>query len=200
MKRIYLIRHGECDSLGTYVGRGTDLSLNAVGRESIANLGEKLNSEGVKPVKIITSALTRASESGSLMAEKLGFTPPLLQDHRLDEMDFGLWEGLTYGDICRDYPQESTLWVGDNWNNAPPQGESTHAMAKRVTAFYQDSILPFEDKEGDTLLVAHGGSLRMLLCLFMGIPPQNQWQFRLDRSGVAALEICGDTPVLFSLS
>lgn len=200
MKRIYLIRHGECDSLGTYVGRGTDLNLNAEGRQCTATLGDTLKKEGIRPAKIITSTLNRARESGIILSEKLDPTSPLLEDSRLNEIDFGAWEGKTFKDICRDFPEKSQKWVQDNWTTSPPGGENSRIFSERVTAFYKEFLSSLREEEGEILIVGHGGSLRMLLCLFMRISPKNQWQFRLDRSGVAGLEFCGDMPVLFRLN
>lgn len=50
------------------------------------------------------------------------------------------------------------------------------------------------------LLVAHRGSLRVLLCLALGLAPTALWRFRLDAASMSELELYGDTAVLTRLN
>jgi len=37
-------------------------------------------------------------------------------------------------------------------------------------------------------VVAHGGPLRVLLCLLLGLPVERHWSFRLDCAGVSVVD------------
>ncbi len=202
MNRLILIRHGECEGGGTYVGRGSDVPLTDEGRNQIGKAGNILKEKEIRPKVIITSTLRRAVESGRLLAENLGIPvtpgncPP---DSRLDETDFGLFEGLTYEAILRDHPFQGNLWFKDPWENAPPGGEAGKELFRRVEDFHRDLKARFSRDREDLVLIAHGGSLRFLICLLLNTPPVNHWHFRLDRGGQAHFEFSHDFPVMTAL-
>ncbi len=203
MTRLVLIRHGECEGAGTYIGRGSDVPLTGEGRDSLRRTGQILREGGYAPTRIITSSLHRAIESGHILAGELGIGPSPRScppDSRLDETDFGLFEGLTYGEIIRDYPFPSNLWFKDPWRNAPPGGETAAETLDRVRSFYGDLMRALSGEDRDLLVVAHGGSLRLLICLLLAVDPESHWHFRLDRGGRAHFEITGDFPVLTELA
>ena len=45
MIHLYLVRHGECEGKGLYIGRGTDVPLAEEGQNQISSLSEKLIQE-----------------------------------------------------------------------------------------------------------------------------------------------------------
>jgi broad specificity phosphatase PhoE len=50
------------------------------------------------------------------------------------------------------------------------------------------------------LLVAHGGSLQVLLCLALGLAPRARWQFRLSAASLSELCLYKDGAVLTRLN
>lgn len=82
-------------------------------------------------------------------------------DLRLQEMDFGAWEGSRWDDVPR---AELDHWAADIWQRGPPDGETGAALVARVTAFHDG--LP----RGDHLVVTHGGPLKVLGALLRGVP------------------------------
>lgn len=196
---LYLVRHGRCEGTG-YVGRGSDVPLTEPGRRDMEALGTRLRTEAAGPVEILCSSLLRARESAGLLARALNYPGALREDDRLDEMDFGSWEGMDYKSLEALFPKQWEAWLEDTWNNSPPGGERGRSMAERVESFYRDLRKDIRAGEGSLVIVAHGGSLRMLLCLFLGLPPQRQWAIRIDRGGMATVEMAGDLPVLKGLS
>jgi broad specificity phosphatase PhoE len=202
VNRLVLMRHGECEGGGTYAGRGSDVPLTDDGRDQIRRAGEFLMKKEIIPQVIITSSLRRAVESGRILAESLGISPSTggrPPDYRLDETDFGLFEGLTYEEILRDYPIQSNLWFKDPWENPPPGGEATKEIFRRVEDFHKDLMTRFSRDREDLAIVAHGGSLRLLICLLLNIPPQNHWHFRLERGGQVHFQLTDDFPVMTAM-
>jgi len=101
-------------------------------------------------------------------------------------MGFGDWEGLTYAEILGWDPQNLIAWDTDPVHIPPPGGETVAQVAARVQSAIGDISRAHQDQT--VLLVAHSGSLRMLLCLALGLEPQAQWQFRLDIAALYELE------------
>lgn len=88
---------------------------------------------------IVTSPLKRATYLAKALAELRGL--PITQDARLQEMNFGAWEGRLWDDIPR---VELDIWAADLLNARPHGGESVQMMADRVTmalSEYQNAII-----------------------------------------------------------
>lgn len=80
-------------------------------------------------------------------------------DPRLQELDFGAWEGLPWDAVPR---AALDAWAADLHGFAAPGGESGAALIARVSAFHAD--LP----PGDHVVVSHGGPLKVLAALVRG--------------------------------
>lgn len=92
---IGLIRHGLTDwnAIGKIQGQ-SDIPLNDEGRMQAAMLADRLLQEPYSWDYCVTSNLSRAAETGKIIADKLGI--PLLEpDQRIRERAYGQVEGLT---------------------------------------------------------------------------------------------------------
>ncbi len=74
-------------------------------------------------------------------------------DDRLQELDFGAWEGLPWDDVPRE---ALDAWAAHPETFAPPGGENGASLIARVTVFYQ-ALGP-----GDHVVITHGGPLKVL--------------------------------------
>ena len=102
------------------------------------------------------------------------------------------------GEIERRYPEALAAWVADPLNTAPYGGESLGQVSARVRAAL-DAIARVH--EGQTVVVvAHGGSLQVLLCLALGLVPKARWQFRLSAASLSELHQYDEGAVLTCLS
>ena len=79
-------------------------------------------------------------------------------DDRLQELDFGDWEGQPWSTIPRD---DLDRWAADPLAFAPPGGESGAALIARVLSF--QTVL-----SEDCVVVSHGGPLKVLGALLQG--------------------------------
>ncbi|MBL8270435.1 histidine phosphatase family protein [Steroidobacter sp.] len=91
----------------------------------------------------------------------------------LQELHFGDWEELPWAQIPRDH---SDPWAADTWNRAPPGGETEQALWNRVANWYR-TALPAPASR--CAIVAHGGSLRVLRCLMLGLGMEQRWAWNL---------------------
>ena len=85
-------------------------------------------------------------------------------DGRLRELDFGAWEGRAWTTLPRD---ELDRWAASPASFAPPGGESGASLLTRITSFHTE----LQHAQQDCIVVAHGGSLKLLAALLRGEPP-----------------------------
>jgi uncharacterized phosphatase len=151
---IVLVRHGETDwnRERRYQGHA-DTPLNDAGRQQARELAEIL--EGERLTAIYTSPLRRASETASIVSERLGLVTRDLE--ALREIDVGDWQGLTVDEVQARYPER----VDVAWHAGWPNGETHEELAARVVpALVELSRLHAEDR---VLGVTHAGPIRAAL-------------------------------------
>ncbi|WP_339947648.1 histidine phosphatase family protein [uncultured Albimonas sp.] len=100
---------------------------------------------------LISSPATRCLKPARRLAAALG--APLQEDPRLQELDFGAWEGRPWAEIHRD---QSDPWAEDPIRRAPPGGETFRALAVRVEAALGEA-------PPHALLLCHAGPIRAIL-------------------------------------
>lgn len=182
--RLILVRHGETDWNVQHRYQGwSDLPLNEVGLKQAGALAARLAGEQVGA--IYASDLQRAMQTAQIIAGR--HSQSVIADLRLREISFGDWEGLTFDEIRARWPGEVDAWLGDSLRVAPPGGETLAQVAERVRGALDDIV---GQNVGQTvLLVAHGGPLRVLLCLALDLDAQAHWHFRLDAASVSELSV-----------
>ncbi len=157
---ILLARHGETnDNREPIRVQGfRDTPLNDTGRRQAATLAERVADMGI--VSIWASDLSRATETAEIVAARVGLEVRL--DPRLREAHRGRWEGYRFVDIARSDPAGYAAWLraGDDFRF--PGGESLREQQVRVAATVEDAR---STGQLPALLVCHGGSIRVMLCL-----------------------------------
>jgi alpha-ribazole phosphatase len=176
--RLVLLRHGEPEqeAKGRCYG-SLDVGLSETGRKQIE---EKLASiRNLRVDALYTSPLKRASESAAIVRDCLGLEP--IPADELREINFGAFEGLTYGEVQKQYPEEYKLWMERPTDVSFPQGESFAQVKARVLRF-RDVLL--NAHPGKTvLMVSHGGANRIMLAEALAIP--DAMIFRIDQAYAA---------------
>lgn len=158
---LIAFRHGNTFGPGDPVvrlGRNEDLPLVESGLAQARAAADALAAAGVRPVRIATSPLLRARTFAGLIAERLDGPAPAV-DGRLNEMDYGLWSGLTDAAIAERFgaaPLEawnrSGVWPAD-----AGFGEDEATVTARCAAFGASV------GAGTTIAVSSAGTLRYLL-------------------------------------
>jgi broad specificity phosphatase PhoE len=162
MPKIYLARHGETDwNLRGKLQGHTDVPLNDSGRAQALALATRLASARLGTVT--TSDLSRARETGAVVARALTMDEPLV-DVDLRERAFGVFEGLTREECARRYPDEWRAWIGQT---TPPAGAEpiAGAIARMTTALERVARRP---ASSPALVVSHGGLMRLWLQSVIG--------------------------------
>ncbi len=175
---IDLIRHGE--PLGGRKFRGSQ-------DDPLSEAGWRQMREAVKPgaswQRIIASPLSRCSEFAHELAGQL--STPLHIEASFREVDFGLWEGLTSAEIMARWPGLLDKVWSNSIEHTPPEGEMLIDFRTRVGAAW-DKML--EVHAGQHLLVvAHGGTIRMIFCHALGLPVEHMWRFDVQYASLSRL-------------
>ena len=171
--RLIFLRHGETDwnAEGRLQGQ-QDIPLNARGREQAAAAGHAvrhfLGPEAdtlLARLHFVASPLLRTRDTMQRARIAMALPPePFALDARLMELTFGLWETHTWAEIKATQPTEARARTRDKWDFTPPEGESYAQLSARVRLW-------IDDVAGDTLVVAHGGTARVLLHLLGDMSP-----------------------------
>ena len=162
MLTIDLLRHGALQGGVKY--RGTlDEPLTQAGREAMNDVWQRLQGE---VDTIICSPLSRCAEPALSWAIQAGTS--CLMEPAIQELSYGDWEGLTAEAIEQTYPGMLQAWRQDPTSMTPPNGESMLDFSHRIQEFLHH--LMQEHKQGHVLLVAHSGSIRMLIAHALQAP------------------------------
>ena len=163
--RIYLIRHGEVEGAETprYNGHA-DVPLSERGIGQYHQLKERLAAMRISAC--YTSDLSRCAVGAEIIGARLGLTP--IRERSLRELDIGLWEGKSWAELMEEYPQEWRARLADMANYRAPLGESLTDLSDRVMPVIKGIASRHTGEE--VLVVAHGGTNRVILLNAIGAP------------------------------
>jgi broad specificity phosphatase PhoE len=165
--KLYIARHGETDlnlNGDCYQG-STDEPLNARGRSQAAALALALPDD---IDLVVTSPLARARQTAQALVDRRGL--PLVVMAQFRERDFGIFETLSPGEVQRRHPQLWARNVLQQWDAAPPGGETPRQVVTRVAEGLQS--LQLQWPHASVALVVHGFVIRSLRFLLDGLPEQ----------------------------
>ena len=158
--RFFLVRHGQSEANAKSVVQGLmDFRLDDSGRAQASALGLWLKDKGIE--KIYSSPLVRASETASILAEKLGLPRPEIVGE-LREIDAGRFSGLSLQEAKSRFPEDFAAFERSSWEGVPDaeRAELVYARAQRVWSLLREAALSGERR---LLCVTHGGLLQWLV-------------------------------------
>jgi probable phosphoglycerate mutase len=157
--RILAIRHGETAwNVETRIQGQLDIPLNATGQWQAQRVAQALAAHD-SIAAIYSSDLLRALETARAISAS---TCAPLQTHTgLRERGFGIFEGKTFVEIEKEWPDESRRWRQREPHWAPPAGgESLTQLRERIVGTLHE--LATQHAGEQIVLVAHGGVLDQL--------------------------------------
>lgn len=154
--KIHLIRHGKTagNERKCYIGR-TDEPLSIAGREEV----EAGIAAGRYPHAdvVIHTGMKRTRESTAII---YGRDCRMVEEKRLRECDFGIFEGRNYKELSGNpYYQQ---WIDSNGTLPFPQGESMEAFQQRCLEGFLFCIARYREWENLAFCV-HGGTIMAIL-------------------------------------
>ncbi|MCW5211081.1 histidine phosphatase family protein, partial [Desulfobulbus sp. N3] len=121
-------------------------------------------------------------------------------DERLREIDFGRWELQTFADIAAQDEELLPAW-NQYLDFTFPEGEAVAAFIQRVEAM----LAVFSGMEtsagtNTVAVVTHGGVIRTMICLALGISPRNYLLFDVQPASLTVLDLFSEGGVLRGLN
>jgi probable phosphoglycerate mutase len=178
---VLLIRHGETQwNLDQRIQGHHDVELTERGVQQAIRLREALGDEPLAAV--YTSDLLRAKRTAEILAEGRA---PLIDEPRLREARFGLFETLTSAEAAERYPEAFHAWRSDAVRNRPPGGETLEDLGARCMAALRERV-PAHPAQA-IAIVAHGGPVRVMVCGLLGLPLDVYPKLRVENASVARI-------------
>ena len=179
--KVILIRHGETDwsYQKRYCGF-TDIELNEKGRQQARRLLKRLSKEKIH--KVYSSDMKRTLQFAKIVFKDL----PAEELLDLREMNFGIFEGLTYKDIMEKYPKVYREWLGNPLDIIVPRGESLKTLVRRVRKALKRILSQNSDKK--VAVFTHGGPIRVILCDILELDLKEVWKIEQELASISIIE------------
>ena len=192
---IDFLRHGECDGGEIFRGSGSDVALTDKGwqqmRDSVQDMADWDS--------IITSPLQRCRRFAIEQSERLAI--PFEENANWREIHFGDWEGRLMADIWKESPDLVASYFEDPNQSTPHNGEPFFEVAERLKAAWETLLTEYRNQH--VLVVQHGGTIRILLALVLGMPATAMNQFEVPFACLSRIKVFhhsdyADFPMLVS--
>jgi len=182
MKNILLIRHGqsEWNKLNLFTGF-KNIELSEQGIEEANKAGQNFKNLDIKFDFVFTSELKRAQETAKIILQNLDQWDHLnnkrkiISNINLNERDYGDLTGLNKKETAEKFGEDQVHKWRRGYSDQPPNGESLEDVVTRVTKYFEETIKPAIQIDGNDniLIAAHGNSLRALLIVMNIYQPNN---------------------------
>ena len=182
--RLILVRHTETvpEAAGRCYGR-TDVELSPHGVSHATRIAEVLSD--VRVAATYASPLKRSRRLAELVARTRGHD--VVTDARLQEIDFGDFEGRLYGEIELDAPDAYATWMATPTSLRFPGGESFADLRVRVSECVGQIV---DRHRGETVVVvSHAGALRALLVDVLSMPDAGAFRLAQRHGSINVVDV-----------
>ncbi len=145
-------------------------------------------------MRILCSPLLRARETAGIV---LGADDAFVIDDDLQEISFGRWESMSFTEIVAADPAVVDGLASIDEDFTFPGGESIGAFrtrianaAGRIAADPAETVIAF----------THGGVIRLLICLFLGLELRHYFLFDVRPGSISELSLDDSRGVLIRLN
>lgn len=195
--KLYLVRHGETDwnKLRKLQGQ-VDTSLNEFGRDLARETRGGL--DHIPFAACYTSPLKRARETAEILLQ--GKDVPIMEDERLMEMAFGIYEGKCCSKEGWELPDSFQKFFDDPVHyQAPHGGESFAEVKERLSAFLSELYKKEEYRDSNILITTHGAALAGLLNIIRKDPLEKYWGIGVQKNcAVSEVEVVDQVPKILA--
>lgn len=125
---------------------------------------------------IYVSPMKRAQQTLKPLTAHSRRAPAVL--HGLREVDFGDWTGLGWQQVREQFQVEPFEWLDKLEQATIPNAESVQGFRDRVEPCLQQIL---RENPGQTVaVVCHGGVIRMILAILLGLPLRKTAGFEIE--------------------
>jgi len=158
--RFFIVRHGQSEGNARMIIQGRrDLGLDEAGRSQAASAGAWLAAKRID--SIIASPLSRAAETGRILAAACGVAEPRF-DPLLVEIDTGMFSGITLDDARSRFPEVYEAFERQSWDGVP-DAESSAAIYERAMSAWEALRDLAIGGRRNIACVTHGGFIQWLV-------------------------------------
>ena len=191
-KQLYLLRHGPTTAVaGSLVG-STDVPLSGEGLERLSGVIPRL--QGVDCW--YCSPMLRARQTVDELQQLDCMINGIQFDNGLSEIEFGRWELKKLSEISAGDPDLIRGWEAYE-DFVFPEGESVEDFICRVRKMLELFAVSGHDSIG---IMTHGGVIRTMICLSLGISVRNYLLFDVQPASLTILDLYTDGGVLRGLN
>ena len=156
--------------------------LSDEGRDQIRAAAEWLSPLADRIDVVVASPVRRTRESAEIVAELLD--KPLEEEPGFAEMEFGHWDGKTFGEVAEQHRDEMDAWLG-SLDVAPGGGESFRAVEQRVLAGLQRVL---DAHPGRTVVVvSHVTPIKTLVAHTVDAPLDAVFRMELSPASISVV-------------
>lgn len=175
---IFLVRHCEPEKAGISnicLGR-RDIPLSEKGKKEAKHLARYFIGQDIK--HFYSSPLKRAMDTASVISNDV------IISNNFYELDVGKWDGLSFDEIKKRYPEEYEKRGRDLENYVIEGGESMAMCKKRAMQELHNII----DKSlGDILIVTHLGVIRAIISSITKVSIESTFRYKIRYGSVSKI-------------
>jgi broad specificity phosphatase PhoE len=188
---VVLLRHGETrlTPQRRFSGVGSaDPGLSAIGRDQARRAAGSALLRGRAFAEVLSSPMTRCRETAQIIAAALGV--PVRVDRELREMDFGLWEGMTFDEVQGRYPEDLWQWKRSAYAAPTGSSETFAAVLDRMGAAAERFASCHDG--ASVVAVTHVTPVKALVAHALGAPPAALFRMELSAAGFSRIAYTGE--------
>lgn len=170
MGKLLLARHHESEwnKLGKWTGK-MDVHLTEYGFEKSEDMG--LMIKDVMIDQAFASMEVRSIETLTCMLNICKrYEVPTEHSAALNERDYGDYTGKDKWEMEKLLGEKEFNDLRRGWDHPVPNGETLKMVYERSVPYFLDKVLPLVKSGKNTLVVAHGNSLRAIVKYIESIP------------------------------
>jgi probable phosphoglycerate mutase len=182
--KLYFIRHGQTDwNKARKIQGSCDIELNADGRKQAEVLCRKLKEENTPITRIYTSIQKRAHQTAVILSQATNLE--LITIDGLQEVNLGLWEGLSWTEVRDQYPSEYNAWYHNRRYDKSHNGESYQEVVDRAMKTIQTII---KENSNDIAIVTHNAVIMCLQCYLTNTPFEEMKSFKSTNTAITKID------------
>ena len=175
--KVFLFRHTQTvntlDGIFRYNGF-IDVDVDENSLKSLYNFIPLLKKNNI--AAIYSSDLIRAKKGAEIFSKALNI--PIIESEKLREVKQGEWEGLSYNEIIKKFPEEAKKKFADYVNYKIKGGENLIEASVRVNKFMKEII---ENHRNQNIIVfAHGGINTLILLKALNMALKDFFRIKQD--------------------
>jgi ribonuclease H / adenosylcobalamin/alpha-ribazole phosphatase len=185
---IVLLRHGDTWLSPERRFSGVaDPPLSPAGRDQSRRAAGSALLRGRAFTEVLTSPMTRSQQTAEIVAAALGVS--VIVDPDLREMDFGVWEEMTFDEVQDRYPEDLRRWKQSASASPTGSSETLTAVVDRMGTVAGRFASSYAG--ASVVVVTHVTPMKALVAHALGAPPAALFHMELSSACFSRISYSG---------